>query len=109
MSDETWLWIELAAIVVASCFTAFFAMRGLNKALPNVSSIAKVIAAGILPSLSIVLILIVWDYVDYQEYLKGPQEGRMGPLLFLIYGFPYFILNLLCNLYAAGYAHRQKK
>ena len=85
MGDEIGLPLIVAAIIAITSIVTFFAMRFLDRHMPNTYSLPKIIAAGIFPSLLIVAVLAVWHYFEYQAYLRGPQEGWMGPLLFLIY------------------------
>lgn len=109
MDDEIWVPLIVAAIIVMTSIVTLVAMRFLDRRIPNTRTLPKIIAAGIFPSLLIVAILAVWHYFEYQAYLRGPQEGWMGPLLFLIYGFPYFVMNILCNLMVVGYFSRHDK
>ncbi len=109
MSDEIWLPLIVAAIIAITSVVSFFGIRFLDRRMPIKYSLPKIIVAGIFPSILIVAILAVWHYFEYQAYLRGPREGFMGPLLLLIYGFPYFIINLLCNLFVAGYFRWQSK
>jgi hypothetical protein len=109
MADESGLILGAIAIIAVCAAISFFTLRQLEKSLFHLSSGFKFFFAALLPTLLMILILFVWDYYDYQEYLKGPQEGRMGPLLFLIYGFPFFVVNLACNFLAAILATRKNK
>jgi hypothetical protein len=109
MSDENLMWVTLTVIIIVSTTVAFFTENFLDRALPLKYALFKIIFAGILPTLLIILFLMAWDYFDYLQYLNGPQEGHMGAVVFLLYGFPYVLLNFLCNLCAAVYSRRQHK
>ena len=109
MDKEIWVLLIVAAMIPTTSFVAFFAMRLLDSRFQNTYPGLKIFVAGISPSLLIVVVLAVWHYFEYKAYLRGPQEGWMGPLLFLIYGFPYFMLNVLCNFMVAGFFSRQRK
>jgi heme/copper-type cytochrome/quinol oxidase subunit 3 len=109
MSDEFGLILSAIAIIAVCSAVSFFAQRQLEQLFSRFSAGFKFFFAALLPTLLMILILLVWEYYDYQEYLKGPQEGRMGPLLFLIYGFPFFVVNLACNFLAAILATRKNK
>jgi uncharacterized protein YybS (DUF2232 family) len=70
------------------------------------NSILKSAFAGIVPTLLIVLGLAVWDHFAWQEYLKGPRDGYMSPLVGLIYGGFHLFGNLVCNLASAFWRRR---
>jgi hypothetical protein len=109
MAEEFGLILVAITIIVICSAVSFFAIRQLELLSSSVGAGFKFFFAALLPTLLIILILFVWDHYDYQEYLKGPQVGRMGPLLFLIYGFPFFVINLVCNFLAAIHAIRENK
>lgn len=98
----------IIATIAISSIMSFAFMKALTK-LHSLSNVwLRWLAAGTLPTLLIIACLFVRDHFEYIEYLKGPQEGWMSPLVGLIYGFPYFVANLVINFLAAGYAgHRR--
>jgi hypothetical protein len=71
----------------------------------------RVLVAGFAPSMLIVLVLSAWQVqarTEFDQTLHEPGDGFMGPLLFLIYGYPVFLAHLLMNLAVAGWAGRSK-
>jgi hypothetical protein len=109
MGEEVGVILVALALIGVCSSVSFFAKRQLEKLFPRVREELKFFSSALLPTLITVMTLLIWDHYDYQQYLKGPQEGRMGPLLFLIYGFPWFIINLVCNFSAVIHATRQSE
>lgn len=63
----------------------------------------RIFVAGISPFILILLAIGIWHYVELREYQASEsQEGFMGPLLILLYGFPYFIVMLVIDFAVAA-------
>ena len=92
-------WAPELAIVALSTLSAYGASRTLMRRWVDVSRIKLGLAAGLLPTEIILLLLIVghvrWLFYDHTGY---------SPLVFLIVGFPLFLLNIVCNLVATRLA-----
>ena len=64
--------------------------------------------AGLLPISLIVLALYVWERIERARYeASGSDEGYMGPMLFLLYGYPLVILIVIACFVAALRADRR--
>lgn len=99
MSENLVLAIPLL-LIVASAALSRLCMRRLGDRL---NFALRIMIAGFLPTVLIVLALGIWHYVELAEYrASGSQDGFMGPLLFLIYGFPFFIITVVAGFIAAG-------
>jgi hypothetical protein len=98
-----------AVIVFGGCIILPFACpRIIDSYLVNWSSRSKLLFAGILPSLIIVLLLVGWHIQATAEYAKGPQNGFMSPLLVLIYGFALVLAYLIFSFIVANRARTKK-
>lgn len=97
----------LVIIVVCAC-VAWLVVDSLNKVWPAHWRWLKVLAAGLLPTLIIVAVLVAWHVYARIEYERGPREGFMSPLLILLYGYPYVLLNIVVSFAVAFRGSRQR-
>lgn len=87
-------------LIAASVGLSWFCMRWLGDRL---NFALRIMIAGFLPTVLIVLAIGIWHYVELAEYrTSGSLDGFMGPLLILIYGFPFFIITVVGGFIAAG-------
>lgn len=91
-------------LIFATALLSWFIARWLNGRLARFKSI---IIAGFAPVILIILALGIWHFMQLSAYrASGSQEGFMGPLLFLLYGFPYFVMMIAVDLVAAASARK---
>ena len=95
----------LAAALLSAI--SWFSAIGLVRRLHSRGRSLWIVTAGLLPTALIIIGLAIWDHFAWQEYLKGPRDGYMSPLVFLLYGFPFLLGNLVMNLAAAAWAGRR--
>lgn len=63
---------------------------------------AQIFVAGLAPLVLLVTILWVWDRIERAEHAaQGLGPEYMGPLLLLIYGFPFLIIMVVVDFLAA--------
>lgn len=86
----------LAILAVSGC-VVWLVVTILSQAWPASRRWPKVLLAGLTPTLIIIALLSAWHVWARIEYENAPQEGFMSPLLILLYGFPYALLNLAVN------------
>ena len=87
---------------------SWLAAKGLIGALPFRGRSLWIVVAGLLPTALIIIGLVIWDQIAWREYLKGPREGYMSPLVGLIYGFPWLAANLVGNMSAAVWSGKRQ-
>lgn len=93
--------MPLAALVIAiSAALSWFLAKWLGGHLPRAINI---IVSGCVPIAVLTLIIFIWHELEYAEYkASGSQDGFMGPLTFVVYGFPVFVAMLVIDLVAAA-------
>lgn len=70
---------------------------------------AQIFVAGVAPLILLVTILWVWEKVERTAHAaQGLEAEYMGPLLFLVYGFPYLIIMVVADFLAAIAALKRK-
>jgi chromate transport protein ChrA len=85
------------ALVLPSLLVTWLLSRILNRYNRTIAGIFKLLAAGFAPTFLLIFILWVWDsQIDYSSH------DQMSPLVFLVYGFPLVLMNLVGNLVAAA-------
>jgi hypothetical protein len=93
-------------IVFCTTMLSWFTARWLLGRLPGVAIAA---ISGFGPLIIIIAGLALWHFVEFSAYqASGSQDGFMGPLLILLYGFPYFVIMVFLNLAAAILAVARK-
>jgi hypothetical protein len=107
VSEETSITLALFCILTASVLISWFAKLYSNRHFTNLPAWWLTVIAGTLPTGLMVFGLWIWHLFAYQEYHRGAQGGWMSPLLFLIYGFWFWIPNLAFNVFVA-YRTRRK-
>jgi len=99
------LYVSLAVAFFSAL--AWFSAIGLVRIFPARGRSLWIAASALLPTMMIVIGLVVWDRFEWHEYLKGPRDGYMSPLVGLIYGFPLVLINLICNTAAAVWSGKR--
>ncbi len=93
-------------LIGATALLSWFIARWLNGRLARFKSF---IIAGSVPVILVTLALGIWHFVELSAYrASGSREGFMGPLLILLYGFPYFVIMIAVDLVAAALARKPK-
>jgi hypothetical protein len=94
-----------AAFILGSALISWFVGRRLKQNWPRP---LKVLIAGLLPTVTTIVFIGIWHYVELENYREsGSQDGFMGPLVILVYGFPIFLLMLIADLIAAAIASKR--
>jgi hypothetical protein len=98
--DEN-LFIPLAALAIAvSAAVSWLLAKRLGDHLPRAISI---VVSGCVPVAMLTLVILIWHEFEYAEYkASGSQDGFMGPLTYIVYGFPVFIAMVVIDLFAAA-------
>ena len=93
--------MPLAAVAIAiSAVVSWFLAKWLGAHFPRAVSI---IVSGCLPAAVLTLIIFIWHEFQYAEYkASGSQDGFMGSLTFIVYGFPIFLAMLVIDLFTAA-------
>ena len=104
--NENFVIPAIALLIAATSLLSWFAARWLNGRFFRPASI---LIAGFAPVVLIVSAIGIWNQVELSAYrASGSQEGYMGPLLILLYGFPYFVIMVVVDLVAAASAGKRK-
>jgi len=104
--SESLVFPAIILLISATALLSWFIARWLNGRLARFKSI---IIAGFVPVILSTLALYIWHFVERSAYrASGSQEGFMSPLLFLLYGFLYFVIMIAVDLVAAASARKPK-
>jgi amino acid transporter len=104
---EAMIWLIFGLVFVASLGLSWLVSRSLGRR--GWPTAGQVIVAGLLPVVIITVILWIWDKVERTQLTElERQEGHMGPLLLLLYGFPYVLLILIASVIVAIAARKRK-
>jgi hypothetical protein len=95
-------------LVALSSAVSFGIGRWLANRSQTKGGTGKLMLAALTPTIMIIAGIIVWQLIDEAMLPPERRVEYMGPLLLLIYGFPWFIVNLVVNVLAAirGLYHR---
>jgi hypothetical protein len=106
MQEAATIWVIFGLVFAASLGISWGLSRWFgSKGWP---SGGRVLAAGIAPMMLLIATLWVWDKVARAQLsTMEQQEGYMGPLLLLLYGFPFLVIMLVANVLAAIAALRK--
>lgn len=108
MDEETLVGLVVISVSGLACLITIGLMCLLEKCFPNWWPWVKVALSGLFPTVFIIAALFVWHEIAVAEHSRNPSEGFMSPLLVLLYGFPYVLINLAANIAAANWARHRK-
>lgn len=98
--------MNLLALVVPSLGIVWGLVWAMHRTWRRVPQATLTFLGGSAPTILLVVGLIVLDRHERAVYAAGPQDGYMSPLVGLLYGFPFILLNLVLNFVVA---HRLAK
>jgi hypothetical protein len=103
MESIDWLLAAFCALISAGIASLLRRRYGVE------GRLRRILIAGFEPTLLIVVALSIWQVVARMEFDRTHHEdGFMGPLVILIYGFPLILGNLCANLAVPAWFGRSK-
>ena len=100
----------LAGPFIVSLLCAFFLSRFMRNRFAGISARIKIAVAGLAGVLAPVLYLSIWQAIEVaMREARGDTTEYMGPIVFLIYGFPLFIISSALCFVLAFLGNRQPK
>ena len=92
-------WLDYLFFVSFCSGLAWLVAARVSRQRATANRVLKLVFAGLVPTLLIVVALTVWQVIARYQYDHGPNhDGFMGPMVALIYGFPLVLGNLVTNV-----------
>ena len=98
-------WIPLiVAPIMLSFASAFFGGRALKRSATNVPAALRFVLANLFPVILVLAYFWIFQQIDFAIHrANGGSDEYMGPMTFLVYGYPIFALTFIISFLLASY------
>ena len=104
-----WLPVVLVPIVLAHA-VAYALGRVLSVRFDRISDALKVTVAGLSPTFAVIGYFWIWQKIDFaQHQATRGDDGYMGPMVFLIYGWPIVLALAIASFFFAAHIFYDRK
>lgn len=105
MNDGMILAFVASILIVGSAALSWFSMNWIGNRWPRA---IKITVSGFVPILLVTLVMAIWHNIEAAEYrVSGSQEPFMGPLVIMVYTFPFFFFMIVVDLVAAALSKKR--
>ena len=95
---------------IAAFLSAYFLARLLGKRATGMPNALKVFIAGLAGVIAPIVYLWVLQTVDVAlREARGDTSDYMGPMVLLIYGFPFFVISSILSFVLAYFGARRAR
>ncbi|MBV7266839.1 hypothetical protein [Erythrobacter ani] len=111
MEDITSFWLPVVLVPIIIAHAVAFALgRVLSVRFDRIPDPLKVTVAGLSPTLAVIGYFWIWQKIDLALLQEPPvAEYYMGPMVFLIYGWPILLAVAIASFFFAAHVFYGRK